>query len=178
MTCIVGLEHKGRVYIGGDSAGTAGNMHQRLRKDKKVFIRGPFIIGFCGSFRMGQLLQHTMALPVPNPERTDVGFMVNEFVDSVRACLSEENKHLVGDNKLSPYFLVGYNGKLFNIQGDYQVGQPEAGFDAVGSGADIAIGAMFASTAIDDPIKRIKQALAASAESNAAVRPPFHILKL
>lgn len=179
MTCIVGCEHKGAVYIGGDSAGTASNMHQRVRKDKKVFIKGEFIIGFCGSFRMGDLLKHTMKLPKPQKGGDDVAYMVNDFVDALRACLEKENENLQGDDKLFPAILVGYRGKLFSIEGDYQVGQPEAGFDATGAGADIAIGAMHASEGSwKGPERRIRQALEASALNNASVRPPFVILKL
>lgn len=180
MTCIVGLEHKGSVWIGGDSAGTASNMHQRIRKDPKVFVRGDFIIGFCGSFRMGDLLKHTMNLPGCGDGIDPVQFMVNDFVTSLRECLDEENKNIKDEReKLSPYILVGLKGKLFNVQGDYQVGQPASGFDAVGSGADIAIGAMHASRrSLISSKARITQALEASALNNAAVRPPFTILKL
>ncbi len=178
MTCIVGVEHRGRVWIGGDSAGTASNMHQRVRKDPKVIVRGEYIMGFCGSFRLGDLLKHTLTLPVPTRGTDVVAFMVNNFVTSLRECLDEENKNIVGsEEKLQPYFLVGLRGKLFNIQGDYQIGQPAAGFDAVGSGADIAIGAMHASSNLLGPERRIKRALEASALNNAAVRPPFVILK-
>lgn len=180
MTCIVGLESRGAVWIGGDSAGTASNMHQRIRKDPKVFIRGDFIIGFCGSFRMGDLLKHNMNLPSAGEGIDPVQFMVNDFVTALRECLDEENKSIQDEReKLSPYILVGFKGKLFNVEGDYQVGQPAAGFDAVGSGADIAIGAMHASRrSLLTPRGRITQALEASALNNAAVRPPFNILKL
>jgi ATP-dependent protease HslVU (ClpYQ) peptidase subunit len=178
MTCIIGLENGGVVWMGGDSAGTAGNMHQRVRRDKKVFVRGEFLFGFCGSFRMGQLLKHKLVLPEKQQGGNDVSYMVNEFVTSVRNCLEEENKNLSDEDKLTPYFLVGYRGKLYNIQPDYQVAQAEDGFEAVGSGADIAIGAMHASKSVKNCKKRITQALEASARNNAAVRPPYTILSL
>lgn len=180
MTCIVGLTKKDTVWIGGDSAGTSSDMHQRVRADKKVFIRGEFIFGFCGSFRMGQLLQYTLKLPKQPSGKSDFKYLVNDFIDSVRECLQAENKK--ADNQkedvLLPYFLFGYRGQLYGIQADYQVSKPEAGFDAVGSGADIAIGAMHASTKVGNPSKRIVTALEASARNNAAVRPPYTVLSL
>lgn len=180
MTCIVGLVKKDTVWIGGDSAGTASNMHQRVRADKKVFIRGEFIFGFCGSFRMGQLLQYTLKLPKHPAGKPDFKYLVNEFIDAVRDCIMTENKKAGSkkDEELYPYFLFGYRGQLYGVQGDYQVSKPEEGFDAVGSGADIAMGAMHASTKVSDPKKRIIMALEASAKNNAAVRPPFHVLSL
>jgi len=37
MTCIIAVEHKGKVWMGGDSAGTRSDMHQQSRSDKKSF---------------------------------------------------------------------------------------------------------------------------------------------
>lgn len=180
MTCIIGMEHNGKVWMGGDSAGTAGNMQQRIRADKKVFVKGEFIIGFCGSFRMGDLLKHTLELPdtvgVTDPDK----FMVNQFVDTLRNVLETENKNggLTGHDKLVPSILVGFRGRLYNVESDYQCGRPEDGFDAVGSGSSVAVGAMHGSKSITSPKSRILAALEASARNDAAVRPPFHVLSL
>ena len=171
MTCIAGIECNGVVWMGGDSAGTAGNMHQRIRGDKKVFIKGDFIFGFCSSFRVGQLLQYNLELPSHPEEREDFAFLVNEFVNAVKTCLKAEE----GED-VTPYFLFGYRGKLYGMQGDYQVSKAEEGFDAMGSGADIAIGALHTNKAVKSPKKRLLQALEASALNNAAVRPPFIVL--
>jgi ATP-dependent protease HslVU (ClpYQ) peptidase subunit len=180
MTCIVGYTNGKNVWMGGDSAGTAGNMNQRIRADKKVFIRGEFLIGFCGSFRMGDLLKHTLEIPATSGVTDPDAFMVNDFVDSLRNCLEAENKKagLTGNDKLYPSILVGFRGRLYNIEGDYQCGRPEDGYDSVGSGSNVAMGAMHASRSEKTPSKRITAALEAAARNDAAVRPPFHILKL
>lgn len=175
MTCIVGLQKNGTVWMGGDSAGTNGSLNQTIRADKKVFIRGDFIFGFSGSFRTGDLLKHSLQLPEQTPEQTDLQFMVNDFVNAIRKCLEAENKHLKGDDKLYPYFLVGYKGNLYTIQSDYQVAQSLDGFDSVGSGSDIAKGSMYVNKK-KSPRARILEALEASAKHNAAVRGPFTIL--
>ncbi len=179
MTCIVGIEHKGVVWMGGDSAGTAGNMNQRIRADKKVFAKGEFIIGFCGSFRMGDLLKHTFEVPDTAAVSDPDSFMVNEFVDALRNLLETENKKggLTEQEKLAPSILVGFRGRLYNIESDYQCGRPESGFDSVGSGSDIAMGSLHSSKG-QAPKKRILAALDAAAQNNAAVRGPFHVMKL
>lgn len=180
MTCIIGMEHKGKVWMGGDSAGTAGNMNQRIRADKKVFVKGEIIIGFCGSFRMGDLLKHTLNIPTPKGGVDPDSFMVNAFVDALRDCLETENKKagLTGNDKLHPSILVGFRGRLYNVESDYQCGRPEDGYDSVGSGSSVAVGAMHGSRSITSPRKRIESALEAAARNDAAVRPPFHILSL
>ena len=48
MTCIVGLEHNGAVWIGGDSAGVDNSLGIQTRDDRKVFQIGEAVIGFTG----------------------------------------------------------------------------------------------------------------------------------
>ncbi len=180
MTCIVGVIHNGKVWMGGDSAGTSMNMNQRIRADKKVFIKNDLIIGFCGSFRMGDLLKHTLKIPNTDDVVDPDTFMVNQFVDSLRDLLETENKRagLSGNDKLFPSILVGFHGRLYNIESDYQCGRPEDGYDSVGSGSSVAVGSMHGSKFISSPRRRIEIALEAAARNDAAVRPPFHILGL
>ena len=177
MTCIVGLVDKGNVYIGGDSAGVAG-LSISIRNDEKVFVNGPFIMGFTTSFRMGQLLQYKLTIPKQTTNQSDMEYMVTDFIDSVRRCFAEngfgklpDKDHHEGGN-----FLVGYNGKLYNIDHDFQVGVPSLQYDAVGCGEDIAKGSLY-STKGKEPTARIKLALEAASTFSAGVAPPFKLVK-
>lgn len=60
MTRVVGLVRQGRVYMGVDSAAVQG-WTRRASQVSKVFRRGPFLIGYTTSFRMGQFLEHHLA---------------------------------------------------------------------------------------------------------------------
>ncbi len=175
MTCIVGLVDNGDVYIGGDSAGVAG-LSLSIRADEKVFGNGPFIMGFTTSFRMGQLLRYKFSPPAQTVHQTDMEYMVTSFIDACRQCFSGNG---VGDKDatVGGTFLVGYKGKLYTVEGDYQVGIPAAPFDAVGCGTDLALGAMYATEGLD-PKKRIELALSAASAFSAGVAPPFNIMKL
>src|SRR5258708_7102986 len=148
MTCIVGLEHHGRVYIGGDSAGIAGT-GLCVRADAKVFRNGPFLIGFTTSFRMGQLLQFKLK-PPPHPADIDTfEFLVGTFVDTVRSCLKSGGfAKRKEEQELAGAFLVGYRGRLYTIDSDYQVGQSADCFCAACAGAQLALGALHAVEAI------------------------------
>ena len=101
--------------------------------------------------------------------------MVTSFIDTARKCFRDNG---FGDKEATAggTFLVGYNGKLYTINSDYQVGIPADTFDAVGSGSDLALGAMFATKNLE-PVKRIKLALEAASTFNAGVAPPFRIVK-
>jgi ATP-dependent protease HslVU (ClpYQ) peptidase subunit len=177
MTCIVGLRDAGRVIIAGDSAGTAG--HQTtIRNDRKVFRNGDYVMGFTTSFRMGQLLAFALDPPKP-PKRGDLlGFMVTEFVDSVRDCLkgggwaSKDSETEQGGT-----FLVGIRGHLFTVESDYQVGIPADGYAAVGCGDDLALGALYVTRMSDlTPEERCIAALKAAERHSAGVAAPFHIV--
>jgi ATP-dependent protease HslVU (ClpYQ) peptidase subunit len=176
MTCIVGLVDKGVVYIGGDSASVAG-WTSRVTRLPKVFRRGPFLIGYTTSFRMGQLLQHSLVVPVQK-EADDMRFMVTSFVECVRQLLKERGVAKIESNAESGgQFLVGYKQRLYSVQSDFQVNEMGDRFDAVGSGCEYALGAL-ASTRGMKPLLRVKRALAVSAHFNMAVSPPFFIRSL
>ena len=175
MTCIVGLVHEGVVYIGGDSAGVA-RLSLTVRADEKVFRNSDFLMGFTTSFRMGQLLRYSLEPPRRHPDDDIHQYMVVDFVNAVRGCLKAGGYASKEDEVESGgAFLVGYAGHLFTVDSDYQVGIPEDGFAAVGSGQDIALGALFA-TQGQEPRSRVLTALMSAERFNAGVRGPFHIL--
>lgn len=174
MTCIVGLIDNGVVYIGGDSAGVAG-LSISIRADEKVFHNGPFIMGFTTSFRMGQILRYKFDPPQQTVSQDDMTYMVTDFIDAVRRTFAN-NGFGDKDATVGGTFLVGYKGKLYTIESDFQVGIPTIGFDAVGCGADLALGAMFANTKLK-PTERIKQALLAATTFSAGVAGPYLVIK-
>ena len=174
MTCIVGLLDNGTVYIGGDSAGVSG-YGLTIRADEKVFINGDFVMGFTSSFRMGQLLRYSLKPPKYHPDVDLTEYMVTDFISAVRECLktggfASKDK----EEEKAGTFLVGFMGKLFKIESDYQVGIPTLAFDACGCGQDIALGSMYSNANLS-PIERIKQALEAAEQFSAGVRRPFAV---
>ncbi len=176
MTCIVGLQEKGKVWVGGDSAGVGG-LSMTVRADRKVFRNEDFLFGFTDSFRMGQLLRYRFKPPRHHPSDDTEKFMTTDFVDAVRECLKTYGFAEVKDGtEKGGTFLVGFKGTLFFVDNDYQIGMSTHPFDAVGCGQDIALGAMLATgRAKLKPRDRIRLALEAAQEFSAGVRGPFYI---
>ncbi|MBW2458597.1 MAG: hypothetical protein JRI68_29125 [Deltaproteobacteria bacterium] len=174
MTCIVGLEHEGSVWVGGDSAGVSGTqLSDRL--DPKVFHVRDYLIGFTASFRLGSLLRYRFKPPKP-PERGLERMMATEFVDAVRGCLKEGGLGRVEHSVESGgTFLVGVNGRLFLIDRDYQLGRYRSGYHALGAGARVALGALHVTGELE-PKHRIHLALQAAECFTTSVRRPFRIL--
>jgi ATP-dependent protease HslVU (ClpYQ) peptidase subunit len=73
--------------------------------------------------------------------------------------------------------LIGFADRLFEMQSDYQISEPTNGYEAVGSGAKFALGALFVTPHLA-PEMRIEQALQAATCHNAYVRPPYVIQRL
>jgi len=177
MTCIVGLTHKGKVYIGGDSAGVSG-YDIDIRTDPKVFKTGKFIMGFTSSFRMGQLLMCSLKVPKQQPKQKDFDFMVTVFVEAVRKCLKKGGYSYEDKGYQGGTFLVGYKGKLYTIDCDFQVACSAKSYESVGCGDRYAKGALFVLTqsSIKYPETTVRMALLAATEHSAGVAQPFLIL--
>lgn len=179
MTCIVGLVDNGVVFMGGDSAASSG-LTVETREDPKVFVNGPMIFGFTSSFRMGQLLQYALQAPERSAKKTDLAYLVTDFVDAVRELY--RSKGFMGkdaEREAGGTFLLGYRGALYEVSDDFQVGRPALPYTSVGCGCHLALGAMHATADHGlGPEARIRRALAAAAEFSAGVRAPFHVLRL
>lgn len=169
--------------MGGDSAAVDVSLGICLYSDEKVFITpgDEAVIGYSGSFRVGQLLKYGFSVPDQPSKKDDMAYMVTDFVDAIRnlqrdkGAMTKENELELHDAEL----LIGFNGNVYVIQSDYQVGCPLENFAAVGCGAPFALGAMFATKdATMGPIERIHMALSAAAEYCAGVRKPFHVVQL
>jgi ATP-dependent protease HslVU (ClpYQ) peptidase subunit len=174
MTCIVGIADGKSVLIGGDSAGVAGYA-VTVRADTKVFTNGPMVFGFTSSFRMGQLLRH--ALSIPKHFEGDVDkWLCSDFINAVRQCLKDGGYATTKDGAdRGGCFLVGYRGRLYQVDSDFQVGEPVDQYAAVGCGEDYAQGNLFSSTG--PPEARIRQALDAAAHFSGGVTGPFHVVE-
>jgi len=179
MTCIVGLEHKGRVYMGADSMASNGFTKFTIAREK-VFRNGDFLIGSCGSVRMSQLLMFALDAPkLPEDPRDHYAFMVTDFVGAVKDTFQhggfgyhfEDRPHEGGT------FMVGTRaGGLYQIYGDYQVSRREDGFYTCGSGTYHAEASLYTSAeTMKDPKRRVLLALETAAAFTTSVGGPFMV---
>jgi len=184
MTCIVGILHDDAIYVGGDSAAIdVETLATSIRMDEKVFLTegGDFVMGFAGSWRMGQLVRYALDVPEHPRAKDDMTYLVNDFADALKKMLSEKGS-LTKDNGVVMFdgeLVLGYRGNLYVIDSDLHVSRSADDFVASGMGAPIALGALYATKhSRMGPEKRIALALGAAARYNASVKPPFHVLKL
>ena len=179
MTCIVGWTENNNVWIGGDSAG-ANSLSLTVRKDSKVFVNGEMVFGCTSSFRMIQLLRYSLKIPEQSKKKTDEEYMCTDFINAVSKLLESKKYATVKNNEIRiGVFLVGYKGELYEVEGDLQVGSSVLNYNAVGSGARVALGSLHSLAKHKiKPKDRVIKALEAATEFSTGVRPPFNIIKL
>ncbi len=186
-TCIVAMVKDGKITIGCDSA-ASNNQSTKLsiREDKKIFTKTKdtqeWIFGFTTSYRMGQLVQYSLDLPVHDGTMELHEFMVSKFIPALRTCFqsggyeSKEKDRVSGGS-----FIVGFKEKLFVIGSDYQVAISVEPFVSVGCGEHLALGALTAlkkakvKISINDAIII---ALETAENYSSGVRGPFHLLSI
>ena len=136
MTCIVGLEHDGRVLIGGDVQGTGRN-NKVVHTQPKVFNRTGIIFGYTTSYRFGQILECGIQDPVvPDKENDIYRWLINVLIPDIRANLKSSGFEGGGS------CLIGIKSQLWELQPDFSVLRSVRGYAAVGSGCEYAMGSM------------------------------------
>ena len=181
MTCIVGLVDKTtkecKIYMGADGQGTDAYVKE-ARQDTKCFRKNGMLIGASGCYRTIQILKYHIDIPDYTggcPEE----FMVKEFIP---AYVEAANKHGVLKEKdkvlsIGSRVLVGFDKHIFQVDTDLQVGSKIAGYAAIGSGQEVALGSLY-STKAQPARTRIRKALDAATAIIPSVGPPFRIISM
>lgn len=185
MTCIVGVADGENVWMGGDSAsgGEDGWAIARVVAPKvfPLWIKGTnrrLLIGYTSSFRMGQILEHHLELPeepipVPGLEQR---YVIDPLIPLIRAALKEHGYTKIQDNEeTGGVFLVGLQGHVFRIDSDFHVRERVDGYEAIGCGAEFALGALWARRNELGPGEAVYNALEAAEHLSGGVVSPFHV---
>lgn len=175
MTCIVGIAHEGKIYIGGDSMMSSGHMRHTM-DGKKVFRVGEFLIGAAGSIREMNLLQYRLSPRVQHADETDdMRYMVEIFIEEVRTLLKTNGVMSINNNSESAWgFLVGYRGNLYKVDNDLQIIKANPQIEAIGCGDEFALGAVYALKNIH-PEKRILSALEIAGNLASYIGAPYYV---
>jgi len=149
VTCVVGVRSKSGVLLAADSQFTtdSGNGALRMANDSKTYALSELVaIAYCGSGRLGQILTyHLRELDEPPVAMDEHEWAVRYFVDELRGAL-DAHGHLHTHRGVETLgwsaFLLAVRGRLFSVWEDFDVLEHAFPFDALGSGAEVAMGAM------------------------------------
>lgn len=178
MTCIVGIRTGTGVLLGSDSLGCTGNA-ALVRTDPKVFLLGARVaVGFAGSYRVGQVLQHHVKVADPFVGDSIRGWAITKFVPALRQRLKDTGamRRFKDEQERGADLLLAAYGRLLRVNEDFQVVESDHGFAACGSGEAWALGALYATDGADvegGARGRLEIALEAAEEFSTEVRGPF-----
>jgi hypothetical protein len=164
--------------MGSDAAASDGSI-VLPQKEPKVFRNGDFLIGFCQSFRLGQILKYNFDPPriSNNPDFDFVmEFMVTEFVPALKQCFEDHEFPLHEEDKNAWSLLVGVYGYIFYIENDFHVECDTLSYAAIGAGANYAMGAFFAMPKEVAVVNKVEKALEAASTFSPLVIGPFEII--
>lgn len=151
MTTIIGVQYDGFCELVADSLVSNDAGRTWIHPDMtKINRRGQYLIAGAGEVAACDVAQHIWDPPAPNEKdkRDLYHFMITKVVPSLRDCLKANgynfDKEEDGSANNRFQFLIAVNGELFDIGDDLSVMRDADGYYGVGSGSDIALGALHA----------------------------------
>ncbi len=134
------------MLIAGDAQGSTDWIKREDVSTKVFDLSETVVVGYCGSGRFGQILQyHTESLDPPPLTVDEHRWVVRDFIPFLRN-ITEEHGHLHVHHNVEEFgpsaFLMGVRGRLFTVWSDFGIDEHVMPFEAVGSGAETAMGSM------------------------------------
>ena len=178
MTCVVAIVGKeGKITMAADSSAVDDTIHTP-HIDPKVFLKGEFGIGYCHSFRMGQILEFWFMPPeIPEGEENLMRYMVMDFIPELKSLLADNDYPNHEDEKTEWSLIVAVRGNIFTIESDWHVGHDDLSFAAIGAGSPYAIGVMD-SIVGEDTAEIARVALKTAEKYCPYVLGPFHFIEV
>jgi len=198
MTTIIGIQGDGFCIAASDSRLSETEVDSNLisqivglrESNGKLAVNGKFILGAAGDLRAINILHHAFKPPEPAPnlkgKKLDQ-FITVKFIPALRECF-EHNGYASPDNDQKQHIaehsstvFVAINGQIYIIDGDYSWIADSNGIFAIGTGAQYALGAMYALLPNKGKIsslglarKMVLKGLAAAAKFDPYTGAPYH----
>lgn len=145
MSLVVAKVTKGKATMLTDRIAVTGTDKDILRWPKMFSPDKDTMVGWVGSIRAGQILEYS-DWPTNNA-LTGKAYAVTVIVPFIRKIMANCTEADKKEFEETTFLLASSRG-LFRIYGDMQVLQSKHDFDAIGSGSQIALGAMFSGASL------------------------------
>ncbi len=177
MTVIAGVSHQGRVYFAADSGWSSRYVNGAQRDHKVRRLREDVVIGAAGAKRFCDVVIARLDL-----SRCD---RASEYVP---LWIADEVRRICGDiglnmNQDSQNYdvgsvLIGVRDRIARIDNAFGIVHDRGAYDAIGSGTEVALGAMYAMTRGEQwaPRDVLRAAVRAAAAHCPSVRGPFRFV--
>lgn len=182
MTTLVGIQGRNWALLGADTRITSeGTIYRMPKKYSKITDIDGILIASAGDVRGANILDYGLKIPKVTA-KSDEHFITCFLIPAIRQAFADSGFEKTSDGVSSHEgeFLVAYKGRIYEIDSDYSWVQDSRNIYALGSGGQIAIGAL--ATLVGDSITRSEarqwatKALDVASQYNADTAPPFHIV--
>lgn len=183
MTCIAAIKEKdGTIYMAADRQSTAGNM-KMASSEPKVFVRGEFAYGVTGAHRIANILRYAFKEPPKAVGQSLMDYFVNSWIPTWTECLHHHGQKQIVHNVThsEAWLMIGHEGKLMMMAGDFTIIEEEHPYAAIGSGGDFAKGAlnvMRQSSDTQNANITLRKAVLAAIEHDTYCSGPVDIIEL
>lgn len=184
MTCIAAIKDpNGDIHMGADSQISCGNdLHDAV--EPKIFLRNAFLYGVAGPHRIHNILKHSFTEPPRHMHQDAMAYLVNDWVPAWMQCLDRHGQRKIENNlhsQDSAWILIAHDTRLFAVAYDLSVMEVWEPFYAMGSGSDIARGALNILCMIPNELDyhaKLSYAIGAAMRYNAGCGGMMHHLML
>lgn len=178
MTCVVALTDGQRIVVGADSAGSSfegtGEIHTIAIP--KIFRVNGYLLGFSGSWFVGQVVRHHVGWREPADEAADLqSFLLTQILPEINRALAQAgyDKTIHGTWQV----LVARAGQIFMLSSRLELLRTTTPYVAIGSGRFVAYGAFHAwmqreGLGLEETVERVLEAVC---QFVPGVREPFVI---
>jgi len=183
MSLVIAIRDKDRVVLGADKQISDSGNGSADHTSTKIWVVDELpgaIMGGVGSARASQIIQYTDIIDKNFINKdVDTGFIIHSLVPTIVASLKANGINAEikdGDPcvMLPNSFIFAYKDKAWVIWNDLSVAELDE-YLAIGSGSDVAKGALFA-TKNCNPFDRITMAIGAAAETTLFVDDRIDLL--
>jgi ATP-dependent protease HslVU (ClpYQ) peptidase subunit len=156
MTTIVAVQKDDGVYFGADSLVTATRKYNHPNM-VKISERNNYIIAGSGLSSYCDVAQHIWKPPTPNAidKKNLYHFFIAKVIPTLKECFKANDLKLESekDEDTRFAFLIAVCGEVFEVADDFAVSMDGSGFYGVGSGANLAIGALETGANLEKALK-------------------------
>ena len=183
MTTLVAIQGDGWSVLGCDSRISDEDGRFQISKDPKIVDNNGVLIASCGSSRTANILHYGYVQPKPGPKENLNSFMSSKFIPAMRKNFVDAGIDMKEDGEVAENdggILVSIKSEIYAIQNDYSWDTDIRNVYVMGSGGDIALGALAALgvsrvKTMQQAERMIRKAINIAIEYDMYCSKPIHI---
>jgi len=183
MTTLVAIQGDGWSVLGCDSRISDDDGRFQISKESKIVDNNGILIAGCGSTRSSNILHYGYVQPKPTLKEDLNVFMSKTFIPRMRKEFTDAGIDMKEDGEVASNeggFLISIKGQIYSISDDYGWDTDVRNVYVMGSGGDIALGALAALgvskvKTVSQAEVMIKKAISIAIEYDMYCSEPIHI---